>query len=105
MAPTVGAAPTTNGHVLGIDVSAVSDQLASTVGLDKPEGAFVANVTQGGAAQQAGVEQGDIILQLGYAVIDVPQRLGSAIAAAPTGQDIPLVVWRNRKRVTLTVRL
>jgi S1-C subfamily serine protease len=101
-ASTGGAA---SGHVLGINVAPVSEQLTATSGLSKPEGAFVAAVTPGSPAQQSGIQQGDIILQFGYVVIDTPNRLRDALAAVSAGSTTTVEVWRNRARVSLSVRM
>src|SRR3546814_11973982 len=55
-----------NGEVqrgwLGVRIQNVTDELAEGLRLDRPRGALVAAVTEGGPAQDAGIEQGDVIL-------------------------------------------
>jgi outer membrane protein assembly factor BamE (lipoprotein component of BamABCDE complex) len=91
------------GRALGINVAPVSKQLATTIGLGEPEGAFVAAVAPGSAAEHGGIQQGDVILQIGYAVIDTLDRLRKTLAAVPYGSTAAVIVWRNRARVTLSV--
>src|SRR3546814_14361717 len=56
-----------NGEVqrgwLGVRIQNVTDELAEGLRLDRPRGALVAAVTEGGPAQDAGIEQGDVILE------------------------------------------
>ena len=55
-----------NGKVqhgrLGVTIQDVTQSLADSFGLKRPEGALVSNVTTGSPAQQAGLESGDVIL-------------------------------------------
>ena len=48
---------------LGVRIQSVTPELAESLGLQKPEGALVAGVTEGGPAAKAGIETGDVILQ------------------------------------------
>ena len=47
---------------LGVQIQEVTPELAKSLGLPKPEGALVADVTPGGPAQKIGIKQGDVIL-------------------------------------------
>ena len=46
---------------LGVTVQELNQSLADSFKLDKPEGALVSNVEQGGPADKAGLKSGDVI--------------------------------------------
>ena len=80
---------------LGIGIQDVSKELAESFGLSKPQGALVASVEKGAAADKAGVEVGDIILKFdGKAVTesgDLPRLVGST----RPGSKVVVQVWRK----------
>ena len=47
---------------LGVRIQTVDEDLAKTLGLDKPRGALVADVTPGGPAEKADIKSRDVIL-------------------------------------------
>jgi serine protease Do len=97
------------GHVehakLGVSVQEVNQSLADSFGLERPEGALVASVEKGSAAERAGLQPGDVIRSAnGQAVVssgDLPALVG---LAAP-GDRLALEVWRQGKKVQLTAQL
>jgi serine protease Do len=80
---------------LGIGIQEVSKELAESFGLAKPQGALVASVDKGSAADKAGIEVGDIILKFdGKAVAessDLPRMVGST---RPVSKVI-VQIWRK----------
>jgi serine protease Do len=80
---------------LGIGIQEVSKELADSFNLGKPQGALVASVEKGSAADKAGIEVGDIILKFdGKAVIesiDLPRMVG----ATRPGTKSVVQVWRK----------
>src|SRR6185312_15940305 len=47
---------------LGVNIQSVNDEIAESLGLDKPRGALIASVHDGGPAQKAGIQPGDVVL-------------------------------------------
>ena len=47
---------------LGVNIQNVTDEIAESLGLDKPKGALIASVHEGGPAQVAGIQPGDVVL-------------------------------------------
>ncbi|MBN8474748.1 DegQ family serine endoprotease [Sulfuritalea sp.] len=80
---------------LGIGIQEVSKELAESFNLGKPQGALVASVEKGSAADKAGIEVGDIILKFdGKAVAessDLPRMVGST----RPGSKATVQVWRK----------
>jgi len=90
---------------LGVRIQTVTEELAESLGLDKPRGALVAAVTDKGPAQKAKVEVGDVILEFDGKPIDEMRELPRVVAETPIGKKAPLVVWRKGKKVTLSTEL
>src|SRR6185312_6823799 len=80
---------------LGVQIQDVTPDLAKSLGLPKPEGALVADVTAAGPAEKVGIKQGDVILN--YAGHDIAKLrdLPLAVAETPVGQKAPLKLWRD----------
>ncbi|MBI2881179.1 MAG: Do family serine endopeptidase [Candidatus Tectomicrobia bacterium] len=88
---------------LGVMIQEVSPEMAPKFSLERPEGALIADVVEGGASDKAGVRRGDVVLEFGgRPVRDVPalQRLA---AAAPPGSRVVLTVQRDGRRVPVPV--
>jgi serine protease Do len=97
---------------LGIGIQEVSKELAESFNLGKPQGALVASVEKGAAADKAGIEVGDIILKFdGKAVnesSDLPRMVGSTKArqqgpwsrsgARARRASFPVTCRRNTRR-------
>ncbi|MCS6947138.1 MAG: DegQ family serine endoprotease [Steroidobacteraceae bacterium] len=98
-----------NGRVrrgrIGVSISDVSAQFAESFGLDRPRGALVGTVEEGGPADKAGVQPGDIILQVNGQPVERSSQLPVMVAALQPGSRATLQIWRERapRDVTLTV--
>jgi serine protease Do len=66
-------------------------------------GALVASVDKGSAAEKAGVQVEDIITDIGGKKIDSAAALRSAVEKIAPGTKVPMVVVRNKKPMTLQV--
>jgi serine protease Do len=88
---------------LGVRIQAVTDEVAETLGLDKPRGALVASVNENGPAQSGGIQPGDVILSFdGKPVIDM-RHLPRVVAATKAGKTVPVTIWRKRQQETVQV--
>jgi serine protease Do len=90
---------------LGVEIQQVTPELAEGLGLDKPEGALVANVTDGAPAAQAGVHQGDVILRYSGKPVDSMRDLPRLVAETHAGTDVSLTVWRDGKELPLHAKV
>lgn len=62
---------------IGVRITEVNSQLADKEGLEKIEGVYIADVTENGSAEAAGIKPGDIIISLeGKDVNSVSELLG-----------------------------
>jgi serine protease Do len=90
---------------LGVAIQEVNQTFADSFKLDKPEGALVSKVDQGGPADQAGLKAGDVILKVDGQAIVSSGDLPALIGLSTPGQKVKIEVWRQGKREELTARL
>jgi serine protease Do len=99
----------TQGYVtrgkLGVTIQSVNQSLAESFGLKQPQGALVANVEKGSAAERAGLQSGDVILKLDGKQVNDSSELPVAIASRAPGSTVQLQVWRNRQPRDISVKL
>jgi serine protease Do len=109
MAKNVIAQLLKNGSVsrgwLGVNIQSVTKDLASGLGLAKPEGALVSAVTKGGPAEKAGVQTGDVIVAVDGERIEKLRELPRHIANLAAGQDAKMTVFRGGKERILAVTM
>jgi len=98
-----------NGKVvrgwIGVSTQDLTPQMAETFGLDKPQGALIADMVMGGPADKAGLKRGDVVLTYqGRQIADGP-ALRDQVANSAAGADVTLTVWRNRQRQDVRVKI
>lgn len=80
---------------LGIGIQEVSKELAESFNLGKPQGALVASVEKGSAADKAGIEVGDIILKFDGRVVSESADLPRMVGSTRPGSKSVVQVWRK----------
>ena len=90
---------------LGVRIQSVTEDIAESLGLDRPRGALVASLTEDGPAQRAGIEQGDVIISFNGRMIDSMRELPRLVAETEIESNVAITVWRNGDVVPLTVQL
>ena len=90
---------------LGVQIQDVNQGFADSFNLDTVEGALVANVEKGGAADKAGIKSGDVIRKLNGQPIVQSGDLPAMMSMAKPGDSVVLDVWRERKIVRINARL
>ena len=88
---------------LGVHIQQLTDDIAENLGIGKGRGAMVARVIPGGPAEKAGVRTGDVILEFNGREISEMRRLPAVVAETPVGRSAPLVIWRDKKKLTVDV--
>ncbi len=88
---------------LGIRGEEVSDAYQFYYHL--PEGFYITQVIPGGSAEKAGLTAGDIILSLGGQRIEDEEDLSEALYAHQSGDQVELIIYRNRQQYAVTVTL
>jgi serine protease Do len=90
---------------LGVRIQSVTDELAESLGLDKPRGALVSSASDGGPAAKAKIEPGDVILKFDGKDITEMRRLPRIVADTQIDKPVDVVVWRKKKEVPLKVQV
>ena len=90
---------------IGVSIQEVNAQFAESFGLDRPRGALVGSVEDGGPAAKAGVKPGDIILSADGRPIERSSELPAVIAAVRPGTETTLEVWRDRATRKISVKV
>ncbi len=97
------------GHVtrgrIGVAIQPVTAALAESYGLDRPRGAAVSSIDEGGPADKAGLKLEDVILSVNDRKIERSSELPALIAAVRPGAKAELEVWRGKgiKHLSVTV--
>lgn len=90
---------------LGVTVQELNQTLAESFGLQRPDGALVANVAPNSAAASAGLKSGDVITQVNGQAIGRSGELSSIIGLSTPGERVKLKVWRDRAWRDIDVKL
>lgn len=93
----------TGGSRLGISVSEVDDADAKTARLSAPAGAHIDEVSEGSAAEKAGMRKGDVIVEFDGERVRSARQLTRVVQETPGGRKVTAVVMRDGQRVSLTV--
>lgn len=90
---------------LGVTLQDLSAPLASSFGLDAPDGALVSSVQPGSAAAKAGLKAGDVITAIDGEPVRIAGDVSSRVGLARPGDKLKLELWRDKKRSSETVAL
>jgi serine protease Do len=88
---------------LGVQVQAVTPELASALGLDEPKGALVSDVIPDSPAAKASVKQGDVILGFDGRNVEEMRDLPRIVADTPANKKVELTIWRDGRQVSQSV--
>lgn len=98
-----------NGRVergwLGIQIQAVTPELAAGLGLERPEGVLVADVIADGPASGTDLRAGDVILSVDGQRLESYKELPKIVAATKAGTPMRLVVSRDGQSREVVVRI
>ncbi len=91
---------------LGVKIQTVTPEIAEALGMEgTPRGALIANVTDKGPGDEAGLLPYDILLSFNGHEIGAMRDLPRLVAEAEIETDIPVKVFREGKIVDTTTRL
>jgi serine protease Do len=90
---------------LGITVQDVDPGLARAFGLPRPAGALVDAVAPDSPAAAGGLKPGDVIVRIGDKTTDRARDLLDYIAELQPGTNVALELLRNRRPLTMTVKV
>ena len=90
---------------LGVRIQLVTEEIADVEKLEKPEGALVANVSEGSPAAKGGIKPGDIILEFDGKKVDTMRTLPKLVAQTKVGKRVEVKIWRNQQLISKKVLL
>jgi len=80
---------------IGVALGDLTKEMAETLGLGKPRGAYVRNVEAGGPAAVGGIEAGDVILVFNGREIGKSSDLPRVVGETKPGTRATVQVWRK----------
>jgi Do/DeqQ family serine protease len=90
---------------IGISIRDIDSKLADEHGLRETQGVYVAGITPGGAAEDAGLKEGDIIVRVGDISVNNTPQLQEQIGRFRPGDRVNLSILRDGKEQQLAVTL
>jgi len=90
---------------LGVQIQDLNQTLAESFGLARPDGALVAQVAPGSAAEKAGLKSGDVITEVNGEPIERGGQLSALIGMSAPGDKVHLKVWRDKQPRDVEVKL
>lgn len=90
---------------IGVAIQDLTPDLARALGTTHTEGALVARVEPGSAAQHAGLRSSDLIIAVNGVPIHNAAELRNRVGLAQIGDDIELTVDRGGSERTVSVRI
>jgi serine protease Do len=94
--------PIVRGRI-GVNTQAVTSELARAFSLDRPRGALITSVADGGPAHAGGVQTGDIVVRAAGLDIETSLDLQRVVGSQPLGTVIAVDVLRAGMTVPLQV--
>ncbi|MEK9671716.1 MAG: Do family serine endopeptidase [Rhodospirillaceae bacterium] len=90
---------------LGVHIQQVTPEVAESLGLKEPKGALVAQVVDDGPAAKGKIQRGDVILTFNKRDVNEMRKLPRIVADTEVGVDVPVEVWRENKKLNMTVQV
>jgi len=94
----------TRGY-LGVNVQAITPELAKSLKLKGTKGALVADVKQASPAEAAGIKRGDVLVKFDGKEIADLHALPPLVAATPVDTEVAVTVLRDGTEQTLQVKV
>jgi serine protease Do/serine protease DegQ len=90
---------------LGVTTQDLTPELAKTLGLTVTEGAVVAGVEKGSAAERAGLRPKDVVIAVNDRPIRASSELRNRIGLVPVGDEVEMTVLRDGRQIKLRARV
>ena len=91
--------------VIGVSISRdpLTKETAQALGLPNTNGAVISSVTPGTPAAKAGLQAGDVIVEYNGRPVTESDSLVSMVVATKPGTTVPITIYRENKRQTLSI--
>lgn len=83
----------------------LTSDLATSLGLKQSNGALVADITLGSAAEVGGIRPGDVIIKFDGKDIDKFNELPTIVASTSVEKDVEVWILRKGKAMTLQLKV
>ena len=90
---------------IGVQIGAVTKEVAESIGLGAPRGALVTGVEKDQPAEKAGIEAGDIIVKVDGKTVDKAGDLPRIVGSLKPGARAPVQVFRRGATRDFTVAI
>jgi serine protease Do len=90
---------------MGVNIQAVTEEVAATYGLSEGKGAYVSAVTPGSPAEKAGLQPEDVILSADTRTIQDNSDLSRYISSKSPGATVKLEILRGKEKKAVAVTL
>ncbi len=94
-----------NRGMLGVQMQDLNPELAQAFGVDRTEGAVVAEVVPGSAAESAGFKPGDIILSINGRPAEGASAVRNQVGLLRVGDQVKFEILRDGRKKILTARI
>jgi Do/DeqQ family serine protease len=88
--------------LLGVNIYSLTPDMAKSLNLANTQGVLVSQVTDGSAAQKAGIRPGDVITSINGQTIKSNSELRNAIGLSRVGDTLDVALIRERKPIHVT---
>ena len=90
---------------LGVLIQEVNRNLAESFGLDKPQGALIAQVVPDGPAANSDLKAGDVVLKFNGREVYRSSDLPPLVGRVRPGKTADVEVWRDGKAIMLEIEI
>ncbi len=90
---------------LGARLQTLTPDIAESLGVKRPAGAVVTDVSRGGPAARAGLRTGDVIVSVDSQPVDDSNAFNYRFTTRPLGGQVPVGILRAGKEVRVAVAL
>ena len=87
----------------GVYVQEITRELSESFGLDKPQGALVSSVVEGGPAADGGIRPGDVVLEFDGQEIRTAGSLPPIVGRSEVGKEVDVGLLREGEPITIVV--
>jgi len=88
--------------LLGVNIYSLTPDMAKSLNIANTQGVLVSQVTEGSAADRAGIKAGDVITSINNQSIKSNSELRNAIGLSRVGDKLDVALIRDRKPMHVT---